>query len=104
MLCHSSSSEDFRSLEALSRELNFRADDSIRSQVRKLFANLGGIDSTECDQLQRNALRVYDKRSTLVHDGHLPDEELSTLEREARELLEKVFVSAMAQAENASQP
>ena len=40
MANHSPSSEEFKSLEALSRELTFRADDSIRSQVRKLFRGL----------------------------------------------------------------
>jgi hypothetical protein len=40
---------------------------------------------------------VYDKRSTLVHDGYLPTDELSTLEREARELLEMLFLSVTAQ-------
>lgn len=97
-----SSSEEFRSLEALSRELGFRSEDSIRTQVRKLFASLPGVGAAEATELQRRALRVYDKRSTLVHDGHLPTEELSTLEAEARELLEKVFASAIEQSKNAS--
>lgn len=97
-----SSSEEFRSLEALSRELGFRSEDSIRTQVRKLFANLPSVDPVEATELQRTALRVYDKRSTLVHNGHLPDEELSTLETEARKLLEKVFASTIEQSKNAS--
>ena len=99
---HVSSSEEFRSLEALSRELVFRAEDSVRSQVRKLFANLDGVDAAESNDLQHRALRVYDKRSTLVHDGHLPTDELFTLEVEARELLEKVFARAIAQRQNVS--
>ena len=78
-------------LEALSRELLVRSEDSIRSQIRKLFASLPGVDAAEATKLQRRALCVYDKRSTLVHDGHLPNEELFTLEGEARELLEKLF-------------
>lgn len=90
-------SEDFKCLEALSRELDFRGEDSIRSQVRKLFVGLSGVDDNESEQLQRRVLRVYDKRSALVHNGNLPDGELSTLEREARELLEKVFASAVSQ-------
>lgn len=97
---HVSSSEQFQSLDALSRELSFRAEDSIRSQVRKLFANLPGLSATSSSDLQRRALHVYDKRSTLVHDGHLPAEELSTLEAQARELLEMVFAHAIAQREN----
>ena len=96
-----SSSEEFLSLEALSRELVFRSEDSIRAQVRKLFASLPGVDAAKATELQRRALRVYDKRSTLVHDGHLPAEELSTMETEARELLENVFASAIEQSNNA---
>ncbi len=94
-------SEEFQSLEALTRELSFRTDDSIRSQVRKLFADLVDTTPSESNDLQRRALRVYDKRSVLVHDGHLPNEELTTLESEARELLEKVFTDAIARVKNA---
>lgn len=97
-----SSSEAFLSLAALSRELGFRAEDSIRAQVRKLFAGLPGVECTKATELQRRALLVYDGRSTLVHDGQLPDEQLSKLEIEARELLEDLFVSAIEQSKNAS--
>ena len=95
MACHASSSEAWLSLDALRRELGFRSDDSVRAQVRKLFAALPGLSSGESIALQRRALRVYDKRSTLVHDGHLPEGELIALEGEARELLEKILISAI---------
>jgi len=97
MANHSPSSEEFKNLEALSRELSFRAEDSVRSQVRKLFRRFNDPYTLESDALERRALHVYDKRSTLVHDGYLPTDELSTLEREARELLEMLFVSVTAQ-------
>jgi hypothetical protein len=97
MANHIPPSEEFKSLEALSRELSFRAEDSIRSQVRKLFRGLNDTHTPESDALERRALHVYDKRSTLVHDGYLPTDELSTLEREARELLEMLFLSVTAQ-------
>lgn len=102
MLCHNFSSEESMTLEALSRELGFRAEDSIRSQIRKLFSNLSGIENDEAKQLQRRALHLYDKRSILVHDGYLPDDELLALENEARELLEKLFLSAMVQTNDVS--
>jgi hypothetical protein len=92
---HAESSEAWQSLDALRRELGFRSDDSIRSQVRKLFAGLSGVSPDELAALQRRALRVYDKRSTLVHDGHLPIGDLIELERDARELLEQVLNSAI---------
>ena len=88
-------SEEFQSLKALLRELSFRADDSIRNQVRRLFETLPELKPEEAHVLQRRALHIYDKRSTLVHQGHLPAEELVTLESEARKLLERVFVSAI---------
>jgi hypothetical protein len=92
------SSDEYKNLDALSRELGFRSEDSIRSQIRKLFANLPGVDFEESDILQKRALRVYDKRSKLVHDGYLPTEDLCSLEVEARELLEKVFFCDIASA------
>ena len=99
---HDQSSDEFASLEALSRELSFREEDSIRSQVRKLFRRLRGVDEPETTELERRALHVYDKRSTLVHDGHLPMDELTKLEAEARELLERLLMSAVGQ--NSSEP
>lgn len=100
MMKYESSSEEYRNLEALRRELIFRREDSIRSRVGKLFASLPGLNSVEADQLQQRALRVYDKRSALLHDGHLPAQELSGLELEARELLEKVFVIDIEQCKS----
>ena len=47
MKSRDSSSQEFASLEALSRELNFREEDSIRSQIRKLFADLQISDAAE---------------------------------------------------------
>lgn len=99
---HAPSSEAWLSLDALRRELGFRTEDSIRSQIRKLFAGLPGVSTEESASLQRRALRVYDKRSTLVHDGHLPPGELVDLEREACELLEKVFTATIEWSPNAT--
>ena len=85
------SSEEFHSLKALSRELDFREGDSINNQVRKLFAVLPGFSDEEREALQRRAVAVYNKRSKLVHDGYLPPNELPALEAEARDLLETLF-------------
>jgi hypothetical protein len=94
---HAPSSEAWLSLDALRRELGFRTEDSIRSQIRKLFAGLPGVSTEESASLQRKALRVYDKRSTLVHDGQLPAEILKDLEFEARELLEMVLTATIVE-------
>jgi hypothetical protein len=93
MLKFPAESEECRSMEALSRELLFRREDSIRSQVRRLFSSLHSTNPVEGANAQRRALRIYDKRSALVHDGFLPTSELSELEREARDLLELLFAS-----------
>lgn len=88
--CHLPGTDAYNSLEALGRELTYRRVDSIRSQVRNLFRDMGNSEE-ESKALQKRALFVYDKRSTLVHDGHLPSDELAKLEAEARTLLEMVF-------------
>ena len=48
---HDSSSGAFDGLGAILRELNFRADGFIRSQVRKLFATLPGYSHEDADAL-----------------------------------------------------
>jgi hypothetical protein len=83
-------SDAYESLIALEREMLHRKVDSIRSQVRNLFRDLGS-SAEETKAIQKRALMVYDKRSKLVHDGTLPSDELSKLESEARLLLEMVF-------------
>lgn len=89
-------SEEWMSLDALGREMNFRKEDSIRSQIRKLFRELDGYDAGARKNLQKRALSMYDRRSALVHDGYLPADELADLENEARELLEVLFKVALA--------
>lgn len=87
---HTPGDDAHESLLALGREMFHRKVDSIRSQVRNLFAEIGN-SADESKALRKRALRVYDKRSTLVHEGSLPGEELKTLEDEARALLELAF-------------
>jgi hypothetical protein len=94
------SSDEFYSLNALSQEIDFRGEESIGNQIRKLFANLPNVGDDERAALQRRAIAVYRKRSTLVHEGYVPVIELPGLEREARELLEMLFVSAIDRCES----
>jgi hypothetical protein len=93
-------SEAWLSLDALGKELSFRREDSIRSQVRKLFVSLPNADPNELKTLQRRALHVYDRRSVLVHEGHIPGVELKELEAEARVLLEVLLSAAIAEQES----
>ncbi len=92
---YNESSEEAYSLKGLMRELDFRSGDSINNKVRKLFRDLPGVSAEECAELERRAVRVYSKRSTLVHRGHVPVDELPDLEREARFLLEQLLAAAI---------
>lgn len=97
---HAKESEAYFSLDALSRELQFRATDSIRSQVRKLFRELPGLSDEESLDYQKRALSVYDKRSVLVHDGFLPSDELAFCENESRQLVERLLLARISTPDN----
>lgn len=101
---HAKNSAVYESLLALERELFFRRQDSIRSQLRKLMQR---VPTAHADNLPRRALRLYDKRSSLVHDGSLPSRELKELELEAAKLVEAaltyhISTRTAASGENAS--
>lgn len=95
---HDPASEAHASLSALLREMNFRGSDSIRSQLRKLFERVPVAGPAEAHALGRRVLRLYDQRSVLVHEGHIPHQDLLALEAEARELLERLLQSLLAEA------
>jgi len=88
---HPEASAEYVSLEALSRELLQRREDSIRSQVRMLFKRAAKVKGDDPAPFERRALNVYDIRSSLVHDGSLAPGVLDKAESDARELLEYVF-------------
>lgn len=92
---YDSDSDEKFGLEALGRELKFRRDGSIRAQIGKLFRDIPDLSAEEAADLRRRALVIYDKRSALVHTGHLPMRELFELETEARTLLERLVASAV---------
>jgi hypothetical protein len=98
----SESTPEFAALDALERELLFRREDSIRSQVRQLFARVLADDPTRFGYLPGLAVKVYDKRSALVHDGTLPTSELVELEIEARELVQAALRFLLAETKTLS--
>jgi len=81
-------SHDAAALDALERELFFRRQDSIRSQIRKLVQRAVPNDP---GSLARRALELYDKRSTLVHEGKLPASGLRAAEEETRRIVASVL-------------
>jgi len=89
---YSQDSEEHEALEALKRELMFRKEASLRSQIRKLVVDALVIaGNPDAQEVGRRAVKVYDKRSTLVHQGFLTQAELVETEREAREIVESVL-------------
>jgi hypothetical protein len=94
-----SDSEDYEALIALERELLFRREKSLRSQIRALvFDTLQTSDVPDAKELADKAVKVYDKRSTLVHEGTLPVEELNWAEAEAKNIVEVVLRAKFVQA------
>lgn len=80
-------SEESEALEALERELFFRKEASLRSQIRALVvSSLIAAEHLDPVEMGRRAVRLYDARSTLVHEGTLPREKLTAALRDAREI------------------
>ena len=86
----SRTAEELASLESLQRELLFRREDSIRSQIRRLvFESLAPAD--DAAQSAREALKLYDLRSRLVHEGTLDQIELDSATGRTKELVLRVL-------------
>jgi hypothetical protein len=82
--------EDFGSLEALQRELLFRRADSVRSQVRKLIQTTLAPDD-DCANRAGDAVRLYDLRSELVHEGTVDSRKLAQAISEAEALVRRTL-------------
>jgi hypothetical protein len=94
-------SDDAASLEALSRELLIRKEDSIRRQIRTLvLTTLQANGDDDAITMARTAVQVYDRRSTLVHDGKLESHVLSQATSEAKNIVERVLRIRFAQKAN----
>jgi hypothetical protein len=88
-----SQSDDAASLQGIIRELLIRRRDSIRRQIRNLVLTTlatSGDDDT-ADAAAKQAVRLYDLRSTLVHEGTLPKQTLSESVTEAKNLVERIL-------------
>ncbi|CAG9931531.1 HEPN domain-containing protein [Candidatus Nitrotoga arctica] len=79
-------SDDAVSLEALKRELLIRRDDSVRSQIRKLVLSTLHPDIDASDRADY-AVKLYDLRSKLVHEGTVDSQKLATALTEAKALV-----------------
>lgn len=70
------SSESWHVLDDLQRDVLFRSKASIRSRIRHLALGAFASDP-KAQEKSKRAVRAYDMRSKLVHDGNLSDKELS---------------------------
>lgn len=65
-------------LESLERELLVRQEASIRGRIRSTARRLSSyLQSTDSEEVERNAVATYDARSTLVHHGQLDRQDIS---------------------------
>lgn len=84
--------DDRASLAALQRELLYRREDSIRAQVRKLVRSELSADA-DAAEAAKEVVRLYDLRSTLVHDGFLEPQILGPALASARSLTRRVLLA-----------
>jgi hypothetical protein len=95
-------SEEWEAYDSLKREVGFRREKSIRSSIRSLVRLSLSPSDPEADALSREAVRLYDVRSRLVHDGHVPGVDLSQAVTRIREIDFRVLRARFLQV--ASEP
>jgi hypothetical protein len=85
-------SDEGSALEAISRELVFREESSIRSRVRDLVLETlspQGEETARADA--KRAIAAYDARSVLIHEGTIDSRLLEKASTDAMEVLQKVL-------------
>lgn len=91
-------SDEAPSLEALSRELLFRKEDSIRRKIRTLvFTTLHANGDEDAAAMAGKAVQVYDLRGTLVHEGKLGSQVLNQATSDAKDIVERVLRAQFVQ-------
>lgn len=84
--------EDHFSLKCLERELLFRRETSIRSRVKDLvLQTFSECSAREAHELANKAVRIYDMRGSLVHDGTLPEKQLAVATKDAQHLVARIL-------------
>jgi hypothetical protein len=70
----------------------FRKEDSIRRQIRNVVQfTLEDNGDTDAKQTAASAVKIYDLRSTLVHDGTLEFQVLTKATADAKTIVERVL-------------
>lgn len=96
---------DREAIDALKREVLFRKDESIRQAFKRtVFEILSETGDPEAAALASRALKVYDHRSTLIHEGSIDSQDLRLAQRDAFTIASKVLESKLkAQAKALTQ-
>lgn len=90
--------ETREALEALERELFFRKDESHRSSIRRLVGEtLRAAGEENHESYCRQAVKMYDTRGTLVHEGTVPGRALHEALTAAREIVPMVLKAKLGQ-------
>jgi hypothetical protein len=96
-------SDEYEALEALEREIIFRQDASLRSQIRTLVrTTLDKAHYPDSLVWAKRAAEIYDSRSTLVHEGRLETSKLEKVLENAEKLVEMVLKIKFMQVANGS--
>ncbi len=81
-------SEEYHSLESLRKEISFRREASIRSQIRTLvLETLNENNNHAAVEYAKKTIKLYDTRSILIHDGIIDSKTLEEALSDAREIV-----------------
>lgn len=90
-------SELVAALDSLLNELLFKKENSIRSQIRSTVREtLMNAGESDAEEAAKSATKIYDNRSTLVHEGALEAQTLSQSTAEAKLIVERVLRAKFA--------
>ena len=94
-----SDTDEYEALESLERELLVRKETSLRRKIRTLVYKTLSLDrNPDASRFAQRSVKIYDSRSTLVHNGHLPPTELQQALSEAKEITEMVLKIKLREA------
>ncbi len=89
-------SEEYHSLESLQKEINFRREASLRSQIRSLVLDTLNEDNNHlAAEYAKKAVKSYDIRSILVHDGIIDTKILEEALTDTKEIVLLVLKSRL---------
>lgn len=97
-------SEEHEALQALKHELFFRKEASFRSKVRKLVIDtMRAAKIGNAEDYAKKAVKIYDRRSTLVHTGNIPDDELRKSYSLSKEIAQIILKAKIERYSNFSE-